>query len=153
MAYPRNIFLYFSTKTHVVVFIRTPSPSNEYHNTFSWRNKKKKNAFLLKIVPYMKLHVWEFAVFVQNETTTAGMKLPPYPVSILYKSIAGRYRSVRVADGPITARYKFIKNARISKEIILRQSKLFSFLKQPPIANIFVPILFPLNMYIPHWQK
>ena len=33
------------------------------------------------------------------------------PVSILYKSIAGRYRPVRVADGPITARYIFIKNA------------------------------------------
>ena len=33
------------------------------------------------------------------------------PVSILYKSIAGRYRSVRVADGPITALCRFIKNA------------------------------------------
>ena len=33
------------------------------------------------------------------------------PVSILYKSIAVRYRPVRVADGPITARYRFIKNA------------------------------------------
>ena len=33
------------------------------------------------------------------------------PVSILYESIAGRYRPVRVADGPITARYIFIKNA------------------------------------------
>ena len=33
------------------------------------------------------------------------------PVSILYKSIAGRHRPVRVADGPITARYRFIKNA------------------------------------------
>ena len=33
------------------------------------------------------------------------------PVSILYKSIAGRYRPVRVADGPIMARYRFIKNA------------------------------------------
>ena len=32
------------------------------------------------------------------------------PVSILYKSIAGRYRPVRVADGPITARYRFRKN-------------------------------------------
>ena len=32
-------------------------------------------------------------------------------VIILHKSIAGRYRSVRVADGPITARYRFIKNA------------------------------------------
>ena len=34
-----------------------------------------------------------------------------FPVSILYKSIAGRYRHVRVADGPITALYRFIKNA------------------------------------------
>ena len=30
------------------------------------------------------------------------------PVSILHKSIAGRYRPVRVADGPITARYRFM---------------------------------------------
>ena len=33
------------------------------------------------------------------------------PVSILHKSIAGRYRRVRIADGPITARCRFMKNA------------------------------------------
>ena len=33
------------------------------------------------------------------------------PVSILYKSIAGRYRPVRVADGPITTQYRFTKTA------------------------------------------
>ena len=33
------------------------------------------------------------------------------PASILYKSIAGRYRHVSYLDGPITARYRFIKNA------------------------------------------
>ena len=33
------------------------------------------------------------------------------PVSILHKSIAGRYRPVRVADGPVTARCRFINNA------------------------------------------
>ena len=33
------------------------------------------------------------------------------PVSILHKTIAGPYRSVKVADGPITARCRFIKNA------------------------------------------
>ena len=33
------------------------------------------------------------------------------PVSILHKSTAGRYRPVRVADGPITARCRFMKNA------------------------------------------
>ena len=32
-------------------------------------------------------------------------------VSILYKSIAGRYWPVSYPDGPITARYRFIKNA------------------------------------------
>ena len=31
-----------------------------------------------------------------------------YPASILHKSIAGRYRPVRVADGPITARCRFM---------------------------------------------
>ena len=41
----------------------------------------------------------------------ASSASPHFPVSILYKSIAGRYRPVRVADGPITARYRFIKNA------------------------------------------
>ena len=34
-----------------------------------------------------------------------------YPAGILYKSIVGRYRPVRVPDGPITARHRFIKNA------------------------------------------
>ena len=34
-----------------------------------------------------------------------------FPVSILYKSIAGRCRPVRVTDGPMTARFRFIKNA------------------------------------------
>ena len=34
-----------------------------------------------------------------------------YPSSFLYKSIAGHYWPVRVADGPIIARYRFIKNA------------------------------------------
>ena len=33
------------------------------------------------------------------------------PVSILHKSKPGRYRPVRVADGPKTARCRFIKNA------------------------------------------
>ena len=33
------------------------------------------------------------------------------PVSILHKSIEGCYRPVRVADGPITARCRFMRNA------------------------------------------
>ena len=38
------------------------------------------------------------------------------PVSILHKSIAGRYRPVRVADGPIMARCRFIKNATLENK-------------------------------------
>ena len=38
------------------------------------------------------------------------MVLTSHPVSILYKSIAGRYRPVSYPDGPITACYRFIKN-------------------------------------------
>ena len=34
------------------------------------------------------------------------------PASILYQSIAGRYRPVSYPDGPITARYRFINNAQ-----------------------------------------
>ena len=33
--------------------------------------------------------------------------LQMYPVSILRKSISGRHRPVRVADGPMTARCRF----------------------------------------------
>ena len=53
-------------------------------------------------VSYVVLFCCPFVVFFGSGTV---------PVSILYKSIAGRYRPVRVADGPITARYRFIKNA------------------------------------------
>ena len=34
-----------------------------------------------------------------------------FPVSFLHKSIAGHDRPVRVADGPIMVRYRFIMNA------------------------------------------
>ena len=34
-----------------------------------------------------------------------------YPSKQIYKSTAGQYQPIRVADGPITACYRFIKNA------------------------------------------
>ena len=40
---------------------------------------------------------------VQNAANT--------PASIVYSSIAGRYRPVSYPDGPTTARYRLIKNA------------------------------------------
>ena len=63
-------------------------------NMFSWRKYKKRyQYFLVTKMPYLKL----------NSSII--------PVSIFYKFIASRYRPVRVADGPITARYRFIKTA------------------------------------------
>ena len=49
----------------------------------------------MRIIQFMYIHLSPFTC----------------PASILYKSIAGRYRPVRVADGPTTARYWFIKNS------------------------------------------
>ena len=53
------------------------------------------------------------------------------PVSILHKSIAGRYRPVRVADGPITARYRFIKNASKVRHAIIFWGSSKDFLTRP----------------------
>ena len=57
------------------------------------------------------------------------------PVSILYKSVAGRYRPVRVADGPITARYRFIKNASWGMLNELVCSVCFTLLESTKVFN------------------
>ena len=42
-----------------------------------------------------------------------------YPASILYKSTEGRYRPLRVADGPIAACCRFIKNVyRVTAKLL-----------------------------------
>ena len=46
------------------------------------------------------------------------LNLKTNPASILYKSTAGRYRPVSYPDGPITARYRFIKNAYREQKFI-----------------------------------
>ena len=59
------------------------------------------------------------------------------PVSILYKSTAGRYRPVKVADGPITARYRFIKDACWVCDL---PWELFRFRSKAPTRNVlFLP--------------
>ena len=50
-----------------------------------------------------------FALLFNCSTVSRSSDL--IPIRILHKSTAGRYRPVRVADGPITARCGFIKNA------------------------------------------
>ena len=39
------------------------------------------------------------------------------PASILHKSIAGRFRPVMVADWPIMARYRFMKNTSLGAHV------------------------------------
>ena len=43
-----------------------------------------------------------------NNNNQNNDKIIIIPMSILHKSIAGRYRPVRVADGPIMTRYRFL---------------------------------------------
>ena len=47
------------------------------------------------------------------------------PASILYKSIAVRYRPVSYPDGPITARYRFIKKMLTGTYLIIRTNTVF----------------------------
>ena len=58
------------------------------------------------------------------------------PVSILYKSTAGRYRPVRVADGPITARCRFIKSADWDASV--HQAKILLSLRIHSLIRISV---------------
>ena len=49
----------------------------------------------------------EVLLFVRSKMAD-DTNLRSNPVSILHKSIAGRLRPVRVADGPLTARCRFM---------------------------------------------
>ena len=63
----------------------------------------------------------------KNKTSLSPLISPSFftsPAGILYKSIAGRYRPVSYPDGPITARYKFIKNAYWVGKVVLRDCEI-----------------------------
>ena len=77
-------------------------------------------AFAVRIYPYTSLFykkkhevyripfmlVIDLFVTIDNRFIKSGFNA--IPASILHKSIAGSYRPVRVADGPITARHRFM---------------------------------------------
>ena len=69
--------------------------------------------WLLSKISMRRLRSDCMAAQVDPSLRSAHMRVTeePSPVSIFYKFIVGRYRPVRVADGPITARYRFIKTA------------------------------------------
>ena len=70
------------------------------------------------------------------------------PVSILHKSIAGRYRPVRVADGPITARFRFMLNASWEDATGMRHQT-----RQAQISSSKCPPPRDQNIVKPRWLK
>ena len=61
--------------------------------------------FMSKITRYnVKAPVVDRGKVVDHKLNIVNMS----PASIIYKSTAGRYRSVSYPDGPITARYRFM---------------------------------------------
>ena len=85
----------------------------------SFVNSEKVCFVIVAFPSYLHLYFWSGFIHVyrsravtdntrgQNSYLTCRL----VPASILYKSIAGRYRPVSYPDGPITARYRLIKNA------------------------------------------
>ena len=65
---------------------------------------KIKEILTLQFVSFFQLTFMFIFIWLMYERNK-------FPASIIYKSIAGRHRPVRVADGPITARYRFMNNA------------------------------------------
>ena len=69
-------------------------------------NKKKISVLLVAKGTYLELRIISLSVDCEHFHFTASNM--NYPASILHKSIAGRYRPVSYADGPPTARYRFM---------------------------------------------
>ena len=67
--------------------------------------------FAYNISKYLRSRaIGRISLGLKNEFESGVVK-KNIPASSLYKSIAERYRPVSYPDGPITARYRFIKNA------------------------------------------
>ena len=79
------------------------------------KEKTIQKQFLGKYVWCKVFEILEYLPFaiynIENIPLIRPLSDSPNPASILYKPIAGRYRPVSYPDGPITARYRFIKNA------------------------------------------
>ena len=78
-----------------------------------------------------------------------------FPVSIFYKSIAGRYRPVMVAVGPITARYRFKNKASWVYEMSLLagwSEFYYSYLSTPSwiVSYRMTTFIFSKRPFFPH---
>ena len=66
-----------------------------------------------------------------------------FPASILYESIAGRYRPVSYPDGPISARYRFIKNAYWVIHVEFKLVSLFAVMDASKLKDRMVYFINP----------
>ena len=75
----------------------------------------KKNTIRLMVIYLTYCGLFETTLMSIKEFVNIALSCKSVrqsrPARILYKSIAGRYRPVSYTDVPITARYRFIKNA------------------------------------------
>ena len=110
--------------------------------------RKTSSSLICLDIFYVVSYRWAHRFIWKVYQWTLGYKMKSvFPASILYKSIAGRYRPVRVADGPITARYRFIKNAYWVACYTAYYSKIDSIKPKPPIKT-FQPWMFEIKSFI-----
>ena len=96
-----RLFLPGMLSVHVIIILMS-----KYYGIFLKLSSCLLSCHLTMIVIFQKKILKKSTCILENKCQKRTI-----PVSILHKSIAGRYRPVSVADGPITARCRFIKNA------------------------------------------
>ena len=97
----KGIPIVFRWTPALVVLIRWRDPEQNVRGHLTYTPEHSQGYYCCFAIRSCLMH-WVFLV------CHAVILLYTYPVSILHKSIVGRYRPVRVADGPMTASYRFM---------------------------------------------
>ena len=75
------------------------------------KNKKNVTSLSSAKLAHGVVKLMDLCLYIYSKIPPRSLKIKTTSVSILHKSTAGHYQPVRIADGPITARCRFIKNA------------------------------------------
>ena len=95
-----NQYLKIKITQYILIMIISTKLQIKY---ISKRTSGKEDNILEAVVPFLALTLSIYNGIVPAKIYHNGN----IPVSILRKSISGRHRPVRVADGPMTARCRF----------------------------------------------
>ena len=104
----RSFWYVRPTRTQISLCTRTVVPHEDLHPRLTMMRPGEESDQPMR----MRIQIWIFAG--RTCPWVRFLMLQLNPVSILQKPVAGRYWPVRVADGPITACYRFIKNAMLA---------------------------------------